>query len=383
MDTNVAIAYILPHYDPRDATHMSHIPRFLSELSKYCRVHAIIWRGEAPFVAEGVCEVVTLGSGSIFARSLRLLSVVRRLVKLGCRTFFVRISTPAALQLGLVKKIFGLRVYLWASGRPNSVVPPYWPHPGRRVRYLLSMWSLRASLAVVDGLVTGPETMAKFYAEEFGINPERIILLYNDIDLWRVSKVRHEVTRESARESLAVSPEDKVVLFVGRVSPMKGMAHLVRVGARLQKVTPHARLLVVGKVHGNSGIVEECRRLGLTNIEFLGPVANAEVFKYYLAADVAILPSESEGFPRVLLEAMAFGTPIVAFDVGGIGDIVHPWQLDFVVPRGEVDVMCDKIARLLGDSRLAREQTQAGLAGVTRFSTEEVARMFVRNIVLH
>ena len=116
-------------------------------------------------------------------------------------------------------------------------------------------------------------------------------------------------------------------------------------------------------------------------VSLVGARPNDEIASYLRAADLFILPSLSEGSPRVVIEAMACGLPIAAFDVGGVRDLLGPLQQDCVVRRGDLEALAATIRRLVTDPHLCEELRQENLREVRRFSTDEVARMFVERIV--
>ena len=84
------------------------------------------------------------------------------------------------------------------------------------------------------------------------------------------------------------------------------------------------------------------RNLG-ERIKLLGAVPNRDILKYFIAADVFLMPSREEGFPRVLIEAMAAGLPYVASDIGGVREISPPQAQEFIVKSGDIDGYVEKI----------------------------------------
>jgi glycosyltransferase involved in cell wall biosynthesis len=231
-------------------------------------------------------------------------------------------------------------------------------------------------------LVTGPETMVSYFKKVLNIDENKIILLYNDIDLPSTNTSYEAHDKAFYKSQLKVNKDSEVVLFVGRVSPLKGGHNIIPLAEKLLVHRPGAKLLIVGQLDHLPEVPKRAQGLGLPNVQFCGPVANRELSRYFLAADVFILPSESEGFPRVLLEAMGYGVPVVAFDVGGVRDILHPGQLPFLLPRGDIAGMVQQVTRLLADPALRTRQAELGRCKVRRYATPAVARMFVERIVL-
>jgi hypothetical protein len=112
-----SICYIVPSYTPNEASHMAHLPRFLSEVGKYCDLHVIIQRGREQPKIPDVRSVYVQRPGNHFQRAVELIQVAYRLRQQGCCKFFVRISASAAFVLGLVGRVLGLQIYYWVSGQ--------------------------------------------------------------------------------------------------------------------------------------------------------------------------------------------------------------------------------------------------------------------------
>lgn len=375
------VCYIVPSYTPDEASHMAHLPRFLSEVGKYCDLHVIIQRGQGQPEIPNVRSIYVQRPGNHLQRAIELIQIAYQLRQQGCRKFFVRISASAALELNLLSRFFDLQVYHWVSGQGKDLKPPWRQGLRRRMYYELGDWLLRTNIRLAYRFVTGPESMVDYFVKEYGATPNKTIVLYNDIDLTVFKPIATPRQKADLRRELGLPPERHILLSVGRVSFKKGGRLLIPIAHLLRRHLPDTLLVVVGHIHMPE-VVKRAQQEELCNLLFEGAVPNVEVLKYYQAADVFLMPSLEEGFPRKLLEAMACGLPIVAFDVGGVRDIVHPQQLPFVLPRGDVNGMMHQVAKLLADPLLRAQQIEFGLHKVRQYSTEVVARMFFERIVL-
>lgn len=163
--------------------------------------------------------------------------------------------------------------------------------------------------------------------------------------------------QRGARHALGLGA-GPILLFVGRIQPLKGLDVAVRTLAELGR--PDARLVVVGGASGPEGTAELERvtalvdELGLTGrVLFHDPQPHHRLSTYYRAADVVLVPSRSESFGLVALEAAACGTPVVANAVGGLLNLVEHGRTGYLVPGRQVGEFARRTAQLLDDSLLA------------------------------
>ena len=169
--------------------------------------------------------------------------------------------------------------------------------------------------------------------------------------------------KRGARKALGLG-SGPVLLFVGRIQPLKGVDVAVQSLAELGR--KDARLLVVGGASGTEGESELAKvrslveALGLAGqVTFVEPQAHHMLSTYYRAADVVLVPSRSESFGLVALEAAACGTPVVANAVGGLLTIVEHGRTGFLVADRQPDVFAGHIGDLINDRALADRMSRA------------------------
>jgi len=160
--------------------------------------------------------------------------------------------------------------------------------------------------------------------------------------------------KRGARHALRLPIDVPVMLFVGRIQPLKGLDVAVETLARL--ADRRTRLVVVGGASGNEGESEVVRirslieSLGVAGrVDFVAPQAHHMLSTYYRAADVVIVPSRSESFGLVALEAAACGVPVVASGVGGLITIVDDGVTGHLVADRSPDVFASHVDRILAN----------------------------------
>jgi D-inositol-3-phosphate glycosyltransferase len=164
--------------------------------------------------------------------------------------------------------------------------------------------------------------------------------------------------RAEARRRLGLD-DRPVLLWVGRIAPIKGLDTLLDTVARLREGGQDMRLLVVGgdadePTSGHeTSLRQRIARLGLVDsVRFVGPQPQSVLPLYYAAADLTVLPSYYESFGMVALEAMACGSPVIASRVGGLVTTVRDGVTGFLVPDGDVGALAERIETLVADPEL-------------------------------
>jgi D-inositol-3-phosphate glycosyltransferase len=178
--------------------------------------------------------------------------------------------------------------------------------------------------------------------------------------------------RDAARQRLGIDAP-RVLLFVGRIQRLKGADLAIRALAALDD--PKLALVIVGGPSGPDGRTEQARlhelagELGVSSqIHWVKPRRHERLADYYRAADVCIVPSRSESFGLVALEAAACGTPVVAAAVGGLRSLVDHEHSGFLVEGRDPADFAAPVERLLADEILAGDMGVGAQARSTRYS---------------
>ncbi len=167
----------------------------------------------------------------------------------------------------------------------------------------------------------------------------------------------------------------QAILYAGVLTPLKGIHHLINAFGPIAQEFPRAQLVIVGKNENKSystNLREQIKELGLNNrVHFIGPQPQSELAILMAKASVLVLPSMSEGLGRVIIEAMATGTPVIGSRVGGIPELVQDGVRGFLVPPGDENALAEKLRWILSNPEKSGAMGKAGRAFVERFFSTE------------
>jgi D-inositol-3-phosphate glycosyltransferase len=190
--------------------------------------------------------------------------------------------------------------------------------------------------------------------------------------------------RTEARRLLDVPQDDPVILFVGRIDPIKGIDVLVDALCGLRRemwLTAPPRLLLVGGGEDEPAfdalISRAAARNLLDRITFAGSISHNDLPTYYHAADVVAVPSFYESFGLVAVEAMACGTPVVASRAGGLAFTVDDGQTGYLVPHNDPDALAERMYRVLTDAPLRACLGARATVAAQRFAWPVIASRVV------
>jgi D-inositol-3-phosphate glycosyltransferase len=194
------------------------------------------------------------------------------------------------------------------------------------------------------------------------------------------------IPQDEAREKIGIPTTDRLLVFAGRIEPLKGIDTLLRsLPLVKQSLGDDGNRLCVSIIGGDLGGAEqddaevgrlkELREaLGLAEfVTFQGSKSQETLQYYYSAAEVVIVPSHYESFGMVALEAMACGTPVVASEVGGLAYLVQDGVTGFHVPDRDPEELAGKISLLLNNPTLRREMSWSAAQYAQRYAWSRIA----------
>ena len=236
----------------------------------------------------------------------------------------------------------------------------------------LDRWSLPAT----DRIITVCQPFARDLSRNTGVALDDISVLHNSI---RPQLPAPDTEAQAVRSRFGVADDESLILAVGRLSKEKAHIDLIAAFSGLRKSTPevNAKLIIVGDGPERGRLEAAAESFGCKeSVVFAGQ--SSDVWPFYFAADVFVLPSHSEGSPNVLLEAMAAGIPIVATEAGGVPEMVKHNQSALLVPASDPPALGAAIARVLTEDDLAQRLTAnaSSLVG-TRYAPENYVRTLV------
>ena len=277
-----------------------------------------------------------------------------------------------------------IHVHWWFPGGLSV-----WPRLASRVPYVLT--SHGTDLFLIDRVPAAARLAGPIFrgaaevtvissplvsrAERLGVPRSRITVIPMPIDHAVATAI--ELPRDPAM------PRD-LLLFVGRLVERKGAAFAIRALAELAARGMPAQLVIVGEGPERDALIALADSLGVGDrVELTGALSPSEVRSRYAAGGIFVMPAvtdwkgEQEGFGMVIVEAMAYGLPVVASRSGGIPDIIRDGENGLLVPERDVAALADAIARVIEDGALAARLAASARDDVRhRFAPARIATAF-------
>lgn len=297
------------------------------------------------------------------------------------RSGVVRFQEEQRLSYDLVHS------HYWLSGWVGQALKARWNIPHVIMFHTLGEAKNRAHLAEhesddriagerlvaqgADRIICASEGERRVLIDYYGVSPANAVQVPCGVDTDHF----RPMGRLQVRRRLGFPDDEPLVLFVGRIEPLKGIDILLRAAAETEG---RFRLLVVGGDSQDAGRKSELSRLaddlGIADrVVFRDAVPHDELPLYFNAADVCVVPSYYESFGLVAVEAMACGVPVVASRVGGLLETVRDGQTGYLVPWRCPEPFAERLELLLDNGPLRHSLGRMARAAVERFRWAEVA----------
>ena len=377
------LCYVLPQYYKNSSENFFHIHNFLSELGKQVELYVVVEHCDATPKINNVKKIFILddGSNSIssFGRLVRLVNIYFELYKKGVTVFFARASLTGVLPLVIANRFFNLNrtsIIFWSCGQ--DVVPLSFSPSKKNIKRLVSKLLAWFVFRGVNYLATGPELMADYYHQHYKIPQHKILTLYNDISMERfypLSAQQKAISKEAILDT-----NKKVMLFVHTFNECRGVDLLPLIAKNIKDKKLNVVIVAIGRPGDYSDkLTQEIKANNLQDYLLnLGKVPNKDIAKYYQLADLFLMPSRGEGFPRVLLESMACGCPALSFEVGGVADILPVDAIkELLIPLDNENKFVEQSIKLISDQHLLEELSKYSYQKVKQYSTDHIVDMYV------
>ena len=282
----------------------------------------------------------------------------------GLDLFHVHYAVPHATSAWLAKQMLDrpddLKVVTTLHGTDITLVghdPSY--------RSIVSF-----SIARSDGLTAVSEYLKSETVKRFGCDGSDVRVIPNFVDPSVFSRDAYECHRDALAE-----PGEKILMHISNFRPVKRLQDVVGIAARVMDEVP-ARLVLVGDGPDRPLAEGEARDLGIEDrVDFLGK--QESVAELLACADIFLLPSESESFGLVALEAMASEVPVVGTRCGGLEEIVRDGVTGRLLPVGAVPEMAEAVIEILSEDGRREEMGVAGRQdAVDRYSAERIVPIY-------
>jgi glycosyltransferase involved in cell wall biosynthesis len=252
--------------------------------------------------------------------------------------------------------------------RPKLVVRETNSHRARGDVGLLRRRLARLAYPRADAVVALSEGVRQELIEDYALPAKRVVTIHNP--------VAFEALAAEAKNASAppVAKDGVWIMGVGRLIRQKGFDRLIRAVAELKR--PEVRLVLVGEGPDRAALAAQAREQG---VALIMPGFVREPVHWLGAADLFVLSSRWEGFGHVIVEAMAAGAPVVAFDCPhGPRDIVRDRETGLLVADGDETALTKAMAELLDDRGLARRLSETAAKDAARFSSARIAGQYLK-----
>jgi glycosyltransferase involved in cell wall biosynthesis len=202
------------------------------------------------------------------------------------------------------------------------------------------------------------------------------------VDTEMFKPLSEDEVKQLKKELLEIEEDAQIILFVGRLHPMKNIETLLYAYKTVVETHRNVILTVVGTGPEEKKCKELVERLGLTDkVKFLGHIPSEKIARYYNIADMYVLTSLWEEWSNTIMEAMASGVPVIATSVGGNPHLVKDKETGFLVPPKDPNILAEKIRYVLDHSSEMEKIASDAYLSIRKFSKQDIGELQKKIIV--
>lgn len=287
--------------------------------------------------------------------------------------------------------------HYWMSGVAGGILKKMWKTPIVHMFHTLGLMKQRVArlpgeaegeyrlegerevLRIADRIVAATPAELAQIQWLYQVKIDHVVIVPPGVDTSRF----YPIPSDEAKEYIGVPPCERMLLFVGRIEPLKGIDTLIQAIAIMRKMGVFVCLSVIGGEPNPSvetentemvRLKEMCEQAGLSDlVTFLGKRGQDTLPYYYSAVEAVVVPSHYESFGMVALEAMACGAPVVASQVGGLAYLVKDGETGFTVPVDDPQALAERLALLINDQSLRQRLGRQAAQAAREYAWENIA----------
>lgn len=375
MNTNSKpkLCIVLPKYSTNTDTHYYHLLELVEKLTETHQVFLFAESGSGPIATKNLAGFYLQSPKILPFRFFERLWVFTKLRLRGFKIFYCHYSELSTILCGLITRVLGGTTYKWHCVQEHLYSKP-WKLTTIKEKLTREV-TLALAFSLTHKLVTCTPSMKRYYQKHFGFSGHKLVVIPNFVCPDRFHPTPNPKT--SIRKNLNLPANKKILLFVHHLSPRKGADRLIDLAQEIKSKKYNYTIVVIGAGPLLNQLKKKSKQSRLSQqLLFLGSQPNHKIPLYYQAADVFILPSRTEEFGRVIIEAMATGLPVIATDTLGSRSILTGISKKFIVPQTQIRSMIQLSHRLLSNSKHYKQISQYNLDTSTKYHLEHIAHMF-------
>ena len=228
-----------------------------------------------------------------------------------------------------------------------------------------------------DALITNSNFLKEELVSLYNISRRKVYVAYNGVDL---ETFYPRSSRQALLSKLGMNPKTPVIMYLGGFRPIKGPSYFLKAIENISDRKKDIKALFVGGVGPLDILYREYFTRTLKTLErrgslvTIGGISHVELPEYYSAVDAIVVPSLYDAFPKVILEAMACGTPVIASNVGGVPEIVSNRETGLLVKSANPDELTESIIEIVSNPELRERISAKARKLIENFSWRNSAR---------